>query len=61
MLTYNSLGPDQAWQNVNLIWIQTVWHSDGIQKEFFLFSKKMILKKKSADNKKAKINHHTKS
>ena len=28
----NILDPDQAWQNVSLIWIQTVWHPDGIEK-----------------------------
>ena len=33
MITFaNSLGPDQAQHDV---WIQTVWHSDGIPKRIF--------------------------
>ena len=28
----NSLDPDQARQNVGLVWIQTVWHPNGIEK-----------------------------
>ena len=31
----NSLDPDQARQNVGLIWIQTVRHSDGIPEDCF--------------------------
>ena len=39
-----------------LIWIQAVWHSDGILERFFFFEKvnlkKKKKKKKSIDNKK---------
>ena len=43
-----------------LIWIQTVWHSDGIPEDFF--EKVNFQKKKSTDNKKAwKITHFAKS
>ena len=37
----NSLDPDQAWINVGPIWIQNVWHSDGIPEKFF-WKKKII-------------------
>ena len=47
------LDPDQAWQNVrpDQIWIQIVWHSDGIPKKQDFFEK-VNLKKKSEDDKK---------
>ena len=38
----NSLNPGQAQQKSGLIWIQTVWHSDGIPERLFL--QKLILK-----------------
>ena len=39
-----------------LIWIQTVWHSDGIPRRIFL--KKLILKKISRQQKSWKISQH---
>ena len=39
----------------SLIWIQTVWHSDGIPKRFFW--KKLILKNKSVEDKKNMQNY----
>ena len=42
------LDPDQALQNVGLIWIQFVWHSDGISERSFW---KGLFWKKSADDK----------
>ena len=38
----------------DLIWIQTVWHSDGIPERVFFF-KKLILKKIADDKKAYKI------
>ena len=32
----SSLDPDQDWQNVNLIWIQTVWHFDNVPGRIFM-------------------------
>ena len=47
----NSLGPDQARQNAGPDQDQNcLTHSDGILERFF--SKKLILKKKSTDDKK---------
>ena len=45
----NSLDPDQARQMSGLIWIQTVWHSDGNPEIIF---RKSWFWKKSADDKK---------
>ena len=36
MIFANSLDPDQAQQTSGLIWIQSVWHSDGIPEITFL-------------------------
>ena len=37
---------------LGLIWIQTVWHSDGIPERFFFFFWKKFILKKSTDDKK---------
>ena len=49
-----ALDPDQALQNVQMIWIQTAWHSDSVPERI---GKKLILKKILQTTKKAcKIN-----
>ena len=53
-----SLDPDQA-KSSGLIWIQTVWHSDGIL-EIISRKKKMILKKSADDKKQQQKKTHEK-
>ena len=46
----NSLDADQARQDVGLIWIQTVWHSDGTPEK--KKKKKSLFWKPPSDDKK---------
>ena len=43
MKKFNTSGPDQDWQNVVIIWIQTIWNSDSVPEGIFEM-KKLILK-----------------